>query len=211
MILPGFTAVDEQRESLLMGLSRGAGADVARYWAELSNGIGEWRAEIQEQKFRWESDHSCELSPAVDLREALGDGVVEQTERLRTDAGALIRLIERARDVAVEPQAVPAGDPGDGLFANERCFIWGGRRFERLTEKMVKVLAVFDDQFRAGFPIVNLPTIESKTGIQFDGAFISQAFKQNRKGEPTIHPVADVIVNVGRGEYRLTEPQKLKI
>jgi hypothetical protein len=187
------------------------GAEVARRWDQLAAAIHGWRDDVRERKTQWEWDHIRELSPAVDLREALGDGVVEQTERLRTDAGALIRLIERARDVAVAPQAVPAGDPGDGLFANERCFIWGGRRFDRLTPKMIKVLAVFDDQTRDGFPIVNLQTIELKTGIRFDGAFISQAFKQHRKGEPPIHPVANAIEYVGRGEYQLVKPQKLKI
>jgi hypothetical protein len=144
------------------------------------------------------------------------DGLIEQAERLRTDAGALERLIERARGAA-EPK--PAGGdlagrvyvPGDGLFPDERCLIWGGCRFDRLTEKMVKILAVFDEQFKAGFPVVNLSMIESKTKIRFDGAFINQAFKQNRKGEPPTHPVAAVIETVGRGEYRLKEPQKIKI
>jgi hypothetical protein len=110
-IMPERTAIDELSELILAGLNRSMGPDVARNWNELSAGIGEWRAEIHEQKFRWERDHSCELSPADDLIDVFGDEVAEQTERLRTDAGALIRLIERARDVAEPKPAEGMSDP----------------------------------------------------------------------------------------------------
>jgi hypothetical protein len=169
-----------------------------------------WRDEVREQNSKLESDHVGAMISLVELREAFGDAIIEQIDKLRREAADLLNLIERVWNVAVGASTEnPATIPVDGLYAKERCFIWGGRRFEKLTPKMVTVLAVFDEQFKAGFPIVNLQTIKSKTGIRFDGAFINQAFKQNRKGQPTIHPVADAIVTVGRGEYRLTEPQKL--
>ncbi|MBL8852892.1 MAG: hypothetical protein JNK57_02860 [Planctomycetaceae bacterium] len=231
-LVPGPSAIDEVAESLLAGPMSAMGSEVARRWLDLSAGIKSWRDEVRDRKRQWEYDHLCELCPAVDLRAVFGDELIEQAERLRMDAGALVRLIERARvtadpkpvdlrDVAPQeliqdkaianPKPDDLPDPGDGLFPDAKCFIWGGRRFERLTVKMVNVLTVFTDQFRSGFPIVNLQTIQSKINTRFDGAFISQAFKQNRKGEPPIHPVAAVIEIVGRGEYRLIDPQKIKI
>lgn len=214
-VVPGPSAIDEFTESLLAGPMGAMGVEVSRRWADLSAGIAAWRDEIRDARLRWEHDRLRDLRLTDNLRAVFGDELIEQTERLRMDAGALVRLIERARGAESKPaEPEPTGGvcvPGDGLFPDGRCFIWGGHRYERLTTKMVDILRVFVEQFEAGFPIVNLQTIEFKTEFRFDGAFVSQAFKQNRRGEPPIHPVAAVIETVGRGEYRLVEPQKLKI
>lgn len=95
------------------------------------------------------------------------------------------------------------------LYPAERCLIWGGKRFERLTKKMIDVLAVLIEQFEKGFPVVPVSLIQEKTGLRFDGAFITQAFKQNRKGEPPIHSVASVIEKIADGEYRMIDPDKI--
>lgn len=92
--------------------------------------------------------------------------------------------------------------PGDGLYETERCLIWGGVRYERLTDKMVGVLRVFVDRYEKGFPIVRVDSFNPP----FDGGFIGQAFKLNRKGEPPIHKVAEAIEKVADGEYRLIDP-----
>jgi len=96
----------------------------------------------------------------------------------------------------------------DGLYADERCLIWDGERYERLTRKMVEILEVFVDQFNRGFPVVNLDLIFRRTGKRFDGGFIGQAFKQNRKGSPPLHNVHVVIEKVSDGEYRLLPPSE---
>jgi hypothetical protein len=97
----------------------------------------------------------------------------------------------------------------DGLYPDERCLIWGSERFERLSPKMIKILRVMVDQYQSGFPTVSVKTIQDKTRIQFDGAFVTQAFKQNRKGEPPLHPVASMIEKIADGEYRLIDPESL--
>ena len=96
----------------------------------------------------------------------------------------------------------------DGLYADERCLIWDGERYERLTRKMVEILEVFVDQFNRGFPVVNLDLIFRRTGKRFDGGFIGQAFKQNRKGSPPLHDVHVVIEKISDGEYRLLPPSE---
>ena len=90
----------------------------------------------------------------------------------------------------------------DGLYPDERCFVWGGARYDRLTDKMVEVLRKFVDQRKKGFPIVRVDSFNPP----FDGGFIRQAFKQNRQGKPQIHEVAEVIEKVANGEYRLIDP-----
>lgn len=104
-LVPGPSAIDEVAESLLAGPMSAMGAEVARRWLDLSAGIKAWRDEIDARKAQWEYDHMSELSQAADLRAVFGDELVEQTERLRMDAGALVRLIERAR-VTADPKTV---------------------------------------------------------------------------------------------------------
>lgn len=96
--------------------------------------------------------------------------------------------------------------PGDGLHPDERCLIWGGKKYERLTPKMISILDVMIEQFKKGFSNVSLDLIRQKKKINFDGSFIQEAFKQNRRGEPKLHPVSKVIEKVADGEYRLIDP-----
>jgi hypothetical protein len=121
----------------------------------------------------------------------------------------LVEILER--EVALESDdrtVVDARRPEDGLYADERCLIWDGERYERLTRKMVEILEVFVDQFNRGFPVVNLDLIFRRTGKRFDGGFIGQAFKQNRKGSPPLHDVHAVLEKISDGEYRLLPPSE---
>ncbi|TWT79126.1 hypothetical protein CA13_05240 [Planctomycetes bacterium CA13] len=103
---------------------------------------------------------------------------------------------------SIDQSALP-----DDLYPDELLMIWGGKRYERLTKSIVKVLRVFVDQYRAGFPIVTLKKLRDNE-IHFDGSFRQQAFKLNRKAGPKIHPVAELIESVadGGGSYRLKDP-----
>lgn len=122
--------------------------------------------------------------------------------------GWLRRWIEDSMRDAIPSEPILSAElkqsdaPGDGLYETERCLIWGGVRYERLTDKMVEVLRVFVDRYDKGFPIVRVDSFNPP----FDGGFIRQAFKLNRKGEPPIHKVAEAIEKVADGEYRLSDP-----
>ncbi|HMO14370.1 MAG TPA: hypothetical protein PKD64_11470 [Pirellulaceae bacterium] len=104
--------------------------------------------------------------------------------------------------------AVDPLPPGDGLYDDEKVIVWGGVRYDLLTKKMIDILSVLVEQYQKGFPVVSLDLIREQSGYPFYGSFKAQAFKQKRKGEPTIHPVADIIEPAGSGSYRLIDPKK---
>lgn len=132
----------------------------------------------------------------------LADMAAPDFERLQA---AAIRRHEGLLDL--DGDRIP---PGDGLYRVEKCFVWGGQRFERLTKKMIAVMGVFESQYRDGFPLVPLNLIKKESGYNFDGSFIDQAFKQNRKGEPPTHPVASLIKMESPGNYRLLDPHLIE-
>jgi hypothetical protein len=98
----------------------------------------------------------------------------------------------------------------DGLYPDERCLVWGGRRFDRLTKKMVAILGVFVEAYSKGRPVVSLSAIKIKTKLRFDGSFIKEAFKLNRKGGPLIHDVSKAIEKIADGDYQLIDPLQIE-
>jgi len=105
---------------------------------------------------------------------------------------------------------VQASEPKYELFPEERTIRIGYWQFDRLTPKMVKILSVFVEQYEKGFPIVDLEMIRNRTKYRFDGGFLRQAFKQKRSGQPPMHPVASLMVQVSDGNYRLMDPTEIK-
>ncbi|MBL8889136.1 MAG: hypothetical protein JNL67_04110 [Planctomycetaceae bacterium] len=177
-LVPGPSAIDEVAESLLADRMSAMGAEVARRWLDFSAGIKAWRDEISERKTQWEYDHKSELSQAADLRAVFGDELVEQTERLRMDAGALVRLIERARvtadpkpaidlrDEAAQSPDDPSGDKvgeeRDGLncdfhsLSELRDFIHKVER-ERLLPNHIHKLYQTAERLGARFELCDIP------------------------------------------------------
>jgi hypothetical protein len=111
----------------------------------------------------------------------------------------------------VAPEVVPV-DPVvvDGLYEDEKLFVWGGIRYETLAPRMIRVLRLLLDERRKGFPDVSLDRIE-KAQVCITGGMHNQVFKVNRKGWPIgeLHPVNKVVLHVGSGVYRLIDPKKV--
>ncbi len=111
---PRPAAIDEAAELLLAGPINALGLEVARHWTEFSGDAHAWRVSVVEavERWRWDACVLREIGPDDDLREILGDEVIEQAESLRAKAAAMIRLMEHARNkksLSVDP-AVAAGD-----------------------------------------------------------------------------------------------------
>jgi hypothetical protein len=120
---------------------------------------------------------------------------------------------KRERDVVTKSKSEePKKDRTleDGLYPDERCLVWGGRRFDRLTKKMVAILGVFVEAYSKGRPVVSLSAIKIKTKLRFDGSFIKEAFKLNRKGGPLIHDVSKAIEKIADGDYQLIDPLQIE-
>jgi len=133
---------------------------------------------------------------------------------LRDSETALEWLANKFRnhEQPVAPVVVPA-DPvvEDGLYDAERLFVWGGRRYETLTPRMIRVLRLLLDERKKGFPDVSLGTIEGVAKVCITGGMHNQVFKVKRKGWPRgmLHPVHVVVISVGSGVYRFIDPKKV--
>lgn len=132
---------------------------------------------------------------------------------IRNAAGVFANAVE-LMGVIERPVVIIPDPPIDGIYPDEKCLIWGGKRYDMLTPKMVAVLSYMVERYQNGFPNVSVASIrqaiqDKAIENKIDGAFISQVFKLNRKGGPNIHPVASVIERIAAGEYRLIDPQKI--
>ncbi len=114
--------------------------------------------------------------------------------------------------VEIEQSDTPeeVSEPKYEFFPKERTIRIGCLQFDRMTPKMVEILSVFVEQYEKGFPVVDLVMIRNRTKYRFDGSFLPQAFKQNRKGEPPMHPEACLIMRVSDGKYRLMDSKEVK-
>jgi hypothetical protein len=136
----------------------------------------------------------------------------ERKHWLRDSETALEWLAKQfANEQTVAPEVVPV-DPVvvDGLYEDEKLFVWGGIRYETLAPRMIRVLRLLLDERRKGFPDVSLDRIE-KAQVCITGGMHNQVFKVNRKGWPIgeLHPVNKVVLHVGSGVYRLIDPKKV--
>lgn len=101
------------------------------------------------------------------------------------------------------------GKAEEGLDEDGKAFTWGGRRFDRLTPGMMRVLKLLYDERQKGFPNVTSSTIGRRAGVATDYGIKSQVFKVNRKGCPPIHPVSEIVIDNGDTTYRLIDPDKV--
>ncbi len=124
---------------------------------------------------------------------------------------SILDQVEEIDFASTNSDKIPLIIPGDGLYCDEKTMVWGGKKYEKLTKKMVAILTVFVEQYKKGFPKVPLGLIKQKSGYPIEGSFLDQAFKQHRRDEPRVHPVAKVIESAGAGFYRLIDPTINKI
>ena len=118
----------------------------------------------------------------------------------------LINQVKRRADAAREPEA--AGGvmiPGDGLFRSERAIVWGGVRYDRLTERMLDLLEVLTEAYNQGREGVSFDEISRRVPGSYDGGFY-KAFQVRRDGKKTLHSVRNIID--GKGFYSLMDPKK---
>lgn len=99
----------------------------------------------------------------------------------------------------------PRESPGDGLFVPEKLFVWGGVRYEGLTENMMTVLRVLLEAFQKGHKEVPLDKFESMRFARFDDGFF-KVFRKTKGGERFMHPVRNIIH--GNGSYSLIPPEQ---
>jgi hypothetical protein len=128
----------------------------------------------------------------------------------------MIEMLEQEICEGSEQSAAP-GDAqsmrllDDGLYEDEKLFVWGEIRYETLAPRMVRVLRLLLDERRKGFPDVSLDRIEKDAQVCITGGMHNQVFKVNRKGWPIgeLHPVHKVVLPIGSGVYRLIDPKKV--
>jgi hypothetical protein len=80
-------------------------------------------------------------------------------------------------------------DRTDGLYREELCLVWGGRRFDWLTETMMDALELMVKRYPEK---VRPNEMEHKLGRLPEGGF-KKVFKTNRGGKSSTHPVAKLI------------------
>lgn len=166
------------------------------------------RSEESNKRLAGDADGSFERC-LIEMVQETGLSVDELADMAAPDFERLQAAAIRRHDGLLDLDGDPI-PPGDGLYRVEKCFVWGGQRFERLTPKMIEILQLFETQYRKGFPLVSLDLIKNQSKYQVDGSFVNQAFKQNRKGEPKINPVADLIKMESPGHYRLIDPDLIE-
>ena len=89
---------------------------------------------------------------------------------------------------------------GDGLDAIRRMMIWGGKPYENIPPRTIKVLRLLLDRYKKNDPdqsIVDLAEI-IELEVSVDGGMRSQVFKG--------HPVKEIVEKVSTGRYRLKNP-----
>jgi hypothetical protein len=217
-LVPVISVIDRLCEPMLAGQQATLGLEIKKRFNEFEQSLLDWRDDCAELVERWRWKNDCLSELPKNLYEIFGDPpapILDRLEKLRSDARGLLRIVgqcettpavERSKNISVE--RLP---PGDGLYIEEKALVWGGQRYERLTKKMIEILAVFVGQYKKGFPVVSLSLIRERTDYSFDGSFLTQAFKQKRKGEPNENPVVSVIESAGSGSYRLIDPARHKI
>jgi hypothetical protein len=99
--------------------------------------------------------------------------------------------------------------PNDGLYEDSKLFVWGGRKFDSLTNGQVRVVKLLYERYKAGRPDVRISDICKNAKVQASGGFKQNVFKLRRSGWPNIHPVACIVVNSGQDTYRLIDPGKV--
>jgi hypothetical protein len=106
-----------------------------------------------------------------------------------------------------QKKLAPGGFPDDGLCEMSRTIVWGGRTFDGLTPKIVRVFKLLIDAREKGFPDVAKSQIEKFSATE--GGTKGQVFKLNRKGWPPLHPAHVLMIDNGNGTYRIIEPSKV--
>lgn len=208
-VVPGPSAIDELTESLLAGPMGAMGAEVSRRWADLSAGIATWRDAVREARMRWEHDHLRDLRRTDDLRVVFGDCLIEQTERLRTDAGALVRLIERARAAESKPaEPEPAGGvcvPVDGLSEDGRTLTWGGVEFP-LSPKAADLVRVLIDSRANGELWLHQEYLKTQGEFESDVRTLVRDAKLTGLVVRQVGPDSRCV----KGKWGLIDPSKVK-
>jgi hypothetical protein len=95
----------------------------------------------------------------------------------------------------------------DGLYEKDRVIVWGGRRFDDLSDRMVRVLKVLVDAHRKGLKALKVKDICEQADVTINGGFVKEAFKVSR-GVPE-HEAAKLVEIVAHGKYRLIEPDEV--
>lgn len=96
-------------------------------------------------------------------------------------------------------------DLADGLYASRDLFVWGGKRYDRLTNKMKDVLAVLWKEFPSGRKVC-LDEMMRRVPGNWEGGFY-KCFRCKRGGVDGVHPVKEIVQ--GRGTYRLIDPKEI--
>ena len=91
---------------------------------------------------------------------------------------------------------------GDGVDPYSRSMTWGGKKFTGIPKRAIAVIELFLENYRYGREVY-IWEIERIASVA--GGMKSQVFKC-RGG---IHPVAEIIISVGRGKYRLCPPSEV--
>lgn len=175
-----------------------------------------------------QSRRVCDVSPEEfmgELRVAVGVGfgamrdadlkLIE--ERLFAEMAQVIRDVSlntpgnKSQEPKIDTQNPQKEDESFRVELDEDSMVmyFGNHKYDRLTKRIVKVLKVFVENWEKGNPSLAVAQIQSKSKITFTGSFKQDAFKLNRKHE-SIHSVSEIIEEVSRGCYRLSDPEHEK-
>jgi hypothetical protein len=136
------------------------------------------------------------------------DALAKDVSQLMHIADAWTQWIENHANDDNDDRGTADHD-GDGADEPGKAFTWGGRRFDRLTGGMMRVLMLLHDERRKGHPNVPSSIIGHRANVSIDYGVKSQVFKLNRKGGPPVHPVSEIVIDNGDGTHRLIDPDKV--
>ena len=104
--------------------------------------------------------------------------------------GTFIRDVLTCCISGSKPEDVdPKDDPEDGLYRRDALLIWGGERFEWLTETMMLALELLVERYPEK---VRPSEMVHKIGELPQGGF-KKIFKTNRGGKSSMHPAAKLV------------------
>jgi hypothetical protein len=130
-------------------------------------------------------------------------GIVWLLPKIGYWSAAHCELLAERKSLAGAPTNQGSGDKQaeqDGIDEIRRIMIWGGELYQNIPPRAIKVLKLLLDRYKKNDPDQSIVELKEIIELDYsvDGGMVSQVFKN--------HPVKKIVELVGKGRYRLKNP-----